>query len=116
MRDKIRLKNYSYETEKTYVDWIRRFILFHDKRHPGEMGKVEIEAFLTHLAVDKNMVASTQNQALQAILFLYRDVLEQPLDFNIQAMRAKRPQRLPTVLNKEEVQQVMASYLESPDW
>ncbi|HRQ39773.1 MAG TPA: integron integrase [Chloroflexota bacterium] len=108
VRDKIRLKNYSYETEKTYVDWIRRFILFHDKRHPNEMGKVEIEAFLTHLAVEKNVAASTQNQALQAILFLYREVLEQPLDFNIQAMRAKRPQRLPTVLNKEEVNLVIA--------
>ncbi|GIK55250.1 MAG: integron integrase [Chloroflexi bacterium] len=108
VRDKIRLKNYSYETEKTYVDWIRRFILFHDKRHPTEMGKVEIEAFLTHLAVEKNVAASTQNQALQAILFLYREVLEQPLAFNIQAMRAKRPQRLPTVLNKDEVNLVIA--------
>lgn len=108
VRDKIRLKNYSYQTEKSYVDWIKRFILFHEKRHPSEMGKTEIEAFLTHLAVEKDVAASTQNQALHALLFLYRVVLVQPLDLNLKAVRAKKPERLPTVLTKEEVNQVIA--------
>ena len=72
VRDRIRLKNYSIRTEKSYVSWIKRFILFHNKRHPREMGRAEIEAFLTHLAVDRNVASSTQNQALHAILFLLR--------------------------------------------
>ncbi len=76
VRDKLRLKNYSYATEKTYIGWIRRYIFFHQKRHPADMGKAEIEAFLTHLAVEGNVAPSTQNQALHALLFLYRDVLE----------------------------------------
>jgi len=75
VRDAIRLKHYSIRTEATYIDWIKRYILFHDKRHPQEMGASEIEAFLTHLAVDRNIAASTQNQALSALLFLYREVL-----------------------------------------
>ncbi len=108
VRDKIRLKNYSYETERSYVDWVKRFILFHEKRHPLEMGKAEIEAFLTYLAVEKDVAASTQNQALHALLFLYREVLVQPLDINLKAVRAKKPERLPTVLTKEEVNQVIA--------
>jgi Phage integrase, N-terminal SAM-like domain len=74
VRDAIRLKHYSYRTEQTYVQWIRRFILFHNKRHPQEMGVPEIEAFLTHLAVTENVAASTQNQAFSSLLFLYRDV------------------------------------------
>jgi predicted aldo/keto reductase-like oxidoreductase len=73
VRDAIRLKHYAYRTEETYVQWIRRYILFHDKRHPIEMGKAEIEAFLTHLAVAGQVAASTQNQALSALLFLYRE-------------------------------------------
>ena len=77
VRDAIRLKHYSIRTEETYVDWIRHFILFHGKRHPRQMGTPEIEAFLTHLAVDRKVAASTQNQALSALLFLYRDVLIQ---------------------------------------
>ena len=79
VRDAIRLKHYSIRTEETYVDWIRRFILFHGKRHPRQMGTPEIEAFLTHLAVDRKVAASTQNQALSALLFLYRDVLKMDL-------------------------------------
>ncbi len=70
LRDRIRLKNYSYRTEQTYVGWVRRYILFHNKRHPAQMGRPEIESFLTHLAVDRNVAPSTQNQALHAILFL----------------------------------------------
>ena len=89
VRDKLRLKNYSYATEKTYIGWIRRYILFHQKRHPAEMGKAEIEAFLTYLAVDGNVAPSTQNQALHALLFLYRDVLEQPIAGNVEALQAR---------------------------
>jgi len=104
----IRLKHYSPRTEEAYVSWIRRFILFHDKRHPREMGATEIEAYLTHLAVDRNVSASTQNQALYAILFLYRDVLRKDLDEQtIDAVRAKKPKRLPIVLTKEEALRVI---------
>jgi site-specific recombinase XerD len=103
----LRYRHYSIRTEKAYVAWVRRYILFHDKRHPNEMGSAEIEAFLTHLAVDQNVAASTQNQALSALLFLYRDVLRKDLDFLIDSIRAKRPKRLPTVLTKEEVLRVI---------
>ncbi len=104
----IRLKHYSPRTEEAYVDWIRRFILFHDKRHPREMGAPEIEEFLTHLAVDRNVSASTQNQALYAILFLYRHVLRKDLDQQaIEAVRAKKPKRLPVVLTREEALRVI---------
>lgn len=106
VRQTIRLKGYSYQTEKTYAQWIKRYILFHDKKHPAEMGKPEIEAFLAHLAVDKNVAASTQNQALSALLFLYRDVLNQPVPW-VDVLWAKKPQRLPVVLTKEEVQAVI---------
>lgn len=97
VRDAIRLRHYSYRTEETYVQWIRRYILFHNKRHPKDMGIPEIEAFLTHLAVNKHVAAATQNQALSALLFLYRQVLDQPLDSRIDAIRAKRSYKLPTV-------------------
>jgi integron integrase len=107
VRDVVRMKHYSYRTEETYVYWIRRYILFHNKRHPSEMGKVEIEAFLTHLAVKEQVAASTQNQALSALLFLYRNVLEQALDFDINAVRAKRSRYLPTVLTPTEVQEIL---------
>jgi len=79
VRDAIRLKHYSIRTEEAYVSWIRRYILFHNKRHPTEMGAPQVEAFLTHLAVKDNVAASTQNQALSALLFLYRQVLHQDL-------------------------------------
>lgn len=108
VREAIRLKHYSYRTEQTYVDWIKRFILFHNKRHPAEMGAAEIEAFLTHLAVNEKVAASTQNQAYSALLFLYREVLHQEFPVPLQALRAKKPKRLPTVLTKEEVQRVFA--------
>jgi integron integrase len=99
----IRTKHYSIRTEHAYVDWIRRFILFHNKRHPNEMGKAEIEAFLTHLAVNRNVAPSTQNQALSALLFLYRQVLERELPWLDDVTRAKKPSRLPVVLTVEEV-------------
>jgi integron integrase len=107
VRDAIRLKHYSIRTEEAYVNWIKRYMLFHNKRHPNEMGSAEIEAFLTHLAVQEKVAASTQNQALSALLFLYREVLQQDLDLPIHAVRAKRPKRLPTVLTREEVRQVL---------
>jgi integron integrase len=107
VRDVMRLKHYSIRTEDTYVDWIKRFILFHDKRHPVEMDIAEIEAFLTHLAVDRRVAASTQNQALSALLFLYRHVLGKDLQRPVDYARARRPQRLPTVLTKDEVLRVI---------
>jgi len=108
VRSRIRVLHYSIRTEAAYVDWIRRFILFHGKRHPREMGEPEIEAFLTHLAVGRNVSASTQNQALAAILFLYREVLGRELDRLEGVTRAKKPQRLPTVLSKREVMSVLS--------
>lgn len=95
VREKLRLKHYSFRTEGTYTSWIKRFILFHGKRHPAEMGAREIEAFLSHLAVNRRVAASTQNQAFNAILFLYRHVLGIRVDDAINAVRAKRPKRLP---------------------
>ena len=108
VRDVLRLKHYSYRTEQSYVDWITRYILFHDKRHPKDMGVPEIEAFLTHLAVEGHVAASTQNQALSALLFLYHEVLRVALPDTIDAIRAKKPARLPVVLTRAEVQQVIA--------
>jgi len=106
VRDALRLKHYSLRTEETYVDWITRFILFHNKRHPQDMGNAEVEAFLTHLAVDLNVAASTQNQALCALLFLYREVLKKDLG-PVDSIRAKKPKRLPTVLSREEARKVI---------
>jgi integron integrase len=107
LRDAIRLRHYSLRTEETYIQWVRRFILFHNKRHPLEMGAVETTAFLNHLAVTGNVSASTQNQALSAIVFLYREVLKRdPGEFE-GLVRAKRPDRMPVVLTREEVQRVL---------
>jgi integron integrase len=114
VRDAIRLKHYSYKTEQSYVAWIRRYILFHNKRHPQEMGTEEVEAFLTHLAVTENVAASTQNQALSALLFLYRYVLQQPLTENVDAIRAKRSKHLPTVLTVTEVKAVLGAMTGTP--
>ena len=105
--DAIRLMHYSPRTGETYAHWIRRFILFHDKRHPKDMGAAEVQAFLTHLAIDQNVAASTQNQALSALLFLYRQVLHQPLDLKVDAVRARKPEHLPTVLSKDEVRRIL---------
>jgi integron integrase len=102
VRDKIRANHYSLRTEETYVHWIRRFILFHGKRHPAEMGQVEVSSFLTHLATKEHVAANTQNLALAAVLFLYREVLERELPWLKDVVRAKRPQRLPTVLTRRE--------------
>jgi len=107
VRDAIRVRHYSLRTEQTYIQWIRRFILFHEKRHPDEMGKEEIEAFLTYLAVKRKVAASTQNQALSAILFLYQKVLDHKLDWLDNVIRAKRPKRLPVVMSRLEARQVI---------
>lgn len=110
VRDKIRVKHYSIKTEKSYVGWIKHFIFFHNKRHPVEMGKLEIEQFLTHLAVDKKVSPTTQNQAFSALLFLYTQVLGFDMkDQNIQALRAQERKHIPVVLTKEEVRLVLAN-------
>ncbi len=111
VRDVLRAKHYSFRTEKTYVDWITRFIFFHHKRHPRDMGLTEINAFLTHLATRRNVAASTQNQALSALLFLYREVLLMDLETDglLSPVRAKRPDRLPNVLSREEALAVIAN-------
>lgn len=108
VRDRIRVKHYSIRTEMQYLQWIKRFILFHNKRHPREMGAKEVEAFLTHLATVGNVSASTQNQALSALLFLYREIFELELPWLDQVVRAKKPQRLPVVLSKPEVTKILA--------
>ena len=107
VRGTIRLKNYSIRTEQAYASWVRRFILFNGMRHPRDMGGAEIEMFLSHLAVERNVSASTQNQALSALLFLYREVLKKELEYPIDSIRAKRPKRIPTVMTQEEVQKVI---------
>ena len=107
VRNKIRYKQYSLRTEQAYAGWIKRYIFFHNKRHPSEMGASEIESFLTYLAVKRKVSASTQNLALCAILFLYRDVLEIELPWLDDFSPAKRPQRLPVVLSREEVQTLL---------
>ena len=106
VRARLRTLHYSIRTEEAYVGWIRRFILFHKKRHPREMGGPEVEAFLTHLAVEEHVAASTQNQALAALLFLYQQILEIELP-RLDAIRARRPERLPVVLSREEVRAVL---------
>ncbi len=107
LRAKTRLLHYSKRTEDAYADWATRFILFHHKRHPADMGAEEVEDFLTHLAVERQVSASTQNQAFAALLFLYRNVLGIELD-RVQALRARRPDRLPVVLSPDELRDLFA--------
>lgn len=115
VRDRMRARHMSFRTEKTYLHWIRRFIRFHGGQRPGDMGGEEVEAFLTALAVQRRVSASTQNQALAALLFLYREVLDQDLPWLANMVHAKRPQRLPVVLTRHEVQQVLA-HLSGTEW
>ena len=115
MRAALRARHYSYRTEQSYIQWVRRFILFHNKRHPAEMGTTEIEAFLSHLATDKNISVSTQNQALSALLFLYRHVLQKEISPTLNYAIAKRPKRLPVVLSRDEVRRLM-TYLDGIPW
>lgn len=108
VRNRIRAKHYSFRTEQQYLYWIRRFVMFHDKRHPKNMSAPEIERFLSDLARNGNVAASTQNQALSALLFLYREVLNVDLPWVENIVRAKRPARLPVVLSQQEVRALLA--------
>lgn len=116
VRDAIRTRHYSLRTEKAYVQWIKRFIFFHQKRHPAEMGEREVGQFLSSLATEKQGSASTQNQALNALLFLYREVLEQPIGYLNGVVRAKRPRRLPVVLTRQEVRKCLEIGIGSCVW
>jgi integron integrase len=110
----VRARHYSPRTEKAYVMWVRRFVLFHAKRHPSAMGGAEVTAFLSHLASSRRVSASTQNQALSALLFLYRQVLGQELEWMEGIVRAKRPVRVPVVLTRDEVRAVLAEIHGTP--
>jgi site-specific recombinase XerD len=107
VRQELRLRHYSRRTEESYTGWIRRFIVFHGKRHPLELGAAELDQFLSDLATARNVSASTQMQALCALLFLYRDVLKQKLEWIDLAVRAERPRRLPVVLTRDEVRALL---------
>ena len=109
VRSVLRTLHYSRRTEQAYVGWVRRFIRFSGTRHPRELGQAEVGRFLSNLATEGNVAASTQNQALAALLFLYRDVLGIPFDLGDEAVRAKRPERMPVVLTRDEVKSILAS-------
>jgi integrase len=115
VRERIRLKHYSIRTEQAYLHWRRDYILFHKKRHPKEMRKSEVTEFLTHLAVKRKVAASTQNQALSALLFLYSEVLQQPFGWLEGVERAKRPSKLPVVFTKDEARAVLRQ-MEGAKW
>jgi integron integrase len=108
VRDVVRRKQYSIRTEQAYVDWIKRFVLYHNKRHPKEMGEEEMAEFLTHLARDRNVAPATQNQALSALLFLYKEVLKQEIGWLDNVERARKPSKLPVVLSHAEMKRVFA--------
>jgi site-specific recombinase XerD len=109
VRYAIRAKHYSLRTEEVYIQWIRRFILFHNKRHPKDMGAEEVGQFLSDLAVTHHVAASTQNQALSVILFLYQVVLRQEIGWLNEVVRAKKPRKLPVVLTQQEAKAVLHS-------
>lgn len=115
VRNVARMRHLSLRTEQAYANWIRRFIFFHQKRHPREMGEPEIRAFISHLAVNDGVAASTQTVALSALLFLYRDVLKQELPYVSNIERARKPKRLPTVFTREETKRLLAN-LEGTHW
>ena len=108
LRTEIRKRHYSYRTEKQYVGWVKRFIQFHDGQHPKALGAPEVEAFLSHLASNQDVAAATQAPALAALLFLYRRVLRVDLPWLDNVTRARRPKRLPVVLNRDEVRRLLA--------
>jgi integron integrase len=114
VRQSIRARHYSRRTEKAYAGWIKRYIFFHGRRHPREMGVAEVTRFLSSLAIERRVSASTQNQAFSALLFLYREVLQLPLVGLDDVVRAKRPVRLPLVLSREEVQAVLRNLRGTP--
>jgi integrase len=108
-RDFLRLKHYAFRTEEAYLDWVRRYILFHNKQHPTVLGVEAVRDFLTHLAVDRQVAASTQDQALSALLLFYREVIGQPLPWISGIERPKKPQRLPVILSREEAQRILVA-------
>ena len=108
VRQLMRVQHYAIRTEFSYIEWIKRFILFHDKRHPGEMGEAEVAAFLTHLTVNRNVAPATQAQALNALVFLYRKVLDRPLDEINGIVRSKKKPKIPVVLTQLEVSTVLS--------
>src|SRR5437016_5220316 len=115
VRSVARMRHLSIRTEQAYVQWIRRFIRFHHKKHPREMGESEIRAFISHLAVERGITASTQTVALSALLFLYRDVLKKDLPYVSNIERAQKPKRLPVVFTRDETERIMAN-LEGVYW
>src|SRR5450756_1647100 len=115
LREALRSRHYSRRTEQAYCHWVKRFIFFHGVRHPAEMAEPEINAFLTHLAVDEQVSASTQNQVLSALLFLYRHVLGRKIGELGDVIRARRPRHLPVVLTRHEVKAVLAE-LDGNSW
>ncbi len=114
VREVVRVRHLSYRTEKSYLDWIYRYIVFHEKQHPDQLTENDLARFLTFLAIERHVSPSTQNQALQAILFLYRDVLHKPLN-HVDYLRSQRPARLPVVLSKTEVAKLL-SHLKGEPW
>ena len=114
VRETLRMKHYSYRTEQTYVDWIKRFIIFHNKRHPQDMGAEEVQAYISYLANERRVAASTQNQALSAIIFLYKYVLQKELVLASGILRPGRPEHLPTVLSHPEAMTVIAKMKATP--
>jgi len=115
VRDRLRYKQYSLRTEQAYIHWIKRFIYFHGKRHPEQMNGPEVEVFLTHLATKEKVAAATQNQALSALLFLYKEIIQRDLPWLDGVVRPKRPVRLPIVLTENEVRALLAR-LEGTRW
>src|SRR5437764_7560069 len=109
------MRHLSIRTEQAYIQWIRRFILFHKKKHPREMGEHEIREFVSHLAVERSITASTQTVALSALLFLYRDVLKKELPYVSNIERARKPKRLPVVLTRDETKRILAT-LDGTNW
>jgi integrase len=115
VRAAIRTRHYSIRTEEAYIRWIREYIFFFDKRHPDGLGAKDVSVFISHLAVNRDVAASTQNQALSALLFLYREVLDQPVEWVEDVVRAKRPKKLPVVFTREEVKAVLG-HLRGEAW
>ncbi|MCP3898783.1 MAG: integron integrase, partial [Desulfobacteraceae bacterium] len=108
VREVLRFHHYAYRTEQSYVSWILRYIRFHNKQHPKDLGRAEIEAFLSDLAINRNVVASTQNQAFNALLFLYKQVLHIEIEGKIRAKRSNKSRRIPVVLTQQEISAVLA--------
>lgn len=115
VREAVRTRHYSLRTEEAYIRWVRRYILFFEKHHPSELGAAEVSTFISHLAVERKVSASTQTRALPALLFLYREVLALPIGWVDDVERAKKPKRLPVVFTREEARAVLG-HLREESW